>query len=141
MVNIINDKPMRPIKFKAIRKDNGEWVFGSYHFSADGQHHYILAMEKLLLDYPIYYLHLPEVNEVLPETVCQYTGRQEIFESDFVTVEDGADGLPQEMKAGKYVVKYSELHCAFLLEQLDGLNAVIFDESSIYTVTGNIHNP
>ena len=121
---------MRPIKFKAIRKDNGEWVEG-YYFTFNGKEKDCAYIEN----------GNGNAIHVLPETVCQYTGRQEIFEWDFVTVEDGADGLPQEMKAGRYVVKYSELECAFFLEQLDGQHAIMFDETSIYAVTGNIHNP
>lgn len=123
---------MRPIKFKAIRKDNGELVEGNLIIRSDGTCAIVIC-ENIECGLQVWH-------EVLPETVCQYTGRQDIFESDFVTLEDGADGMPQEMKAGRYVVKYSELECAFFLEQLDGQHAIMFDESSICTVTGNIHN-
>lgn len=91
----------------------------------------------------------------IPETVddgkttvyMDYIGRKDIlgqyiFEGDIVDVESTADGLTQEMKDGIYVVKYSVIDCAFVLEQLDGKSGVCFDECMQLTVVGNIYeNP
>ena len=69
---------MREIEFKAIRKDNGKWVYGYFFKSWDN----------------CYILHgtvngVPVMVEVIPETVCQWTGLLDkhgvkIFESDIV---------------------------------------------------------
>lgn len=67
---------MREIEFKAKRVDNGEWVFGYFFKSWDN----------------CYILHgtvngVPVMVEVIPETVCQWTGLLDkhgvkIFEGD-----------------------------------------------------------
>lgn len=70
----------REIKFKAKRKDNSEWVYGYYvkvkHFLGLRYLHYIVDEEQ-------------NYTEVIPETVCQYTGLDDknsvkMFEGDII---------------------------------------------------------
>lgn len=95
------------------------------------------------------------ISNQLPETVDDgetivymgYIGRKDIlgqyiFEGDIVDVESTADGFPHKMKDGRYVIKYSVIDCAFILEQLDEKSGVCFDECMAITVVGNIYeNP
>ena len=54
---------MREILFKAIRKDNGKWIEGFY-----------LKNGKSFIYKPSKDLYLLVQKEVIPETLCQYTG-------------------------------------------------------------------
>jgi hypothetical protein len=133
------------IKFRGWRTDGKGWAIGTYHYSNDGKYHYILNREKFnerpdengVKGMDEMCLFKVEVAIVTPESVGQYTGRQNIYKGDIVDVEDGADGLPDEMKAGRYIVKWDDLVCVFYLETMDGKNGIPFDETSIYTVVGN----
>lgn len=65
---------MRKILFKAQRVDGKGWVEGYYYLDKEYNTHYL--MNEL------------ESTEVIPETVCQYTGLNDkngkrIFENDF----------------------------------------------------------
>lgn len=55
----------REIEFRGKRIDNGEWVYGGYHW--DGAFPFIIATEG---DFCVFY-------GVIPETVGQYTGRKD----------------------------------------------------------------
>lgn len=59
---------MREILFKAKRIDNGEWVEGNYVKKYDllGKKHLILYVDN--------YVRW-EYAEIIPETLCQFTGR------------------------------------------------------------------
>ncbi len=78
------------IKFRGWRTDGGGWVYGYYVKDPIGKSR-------------IYWQPFEEATSntyhfITPESVGQYTGRQNIFKDDIVDVEDGADGLPEEMK-------------------------------------------
>ena len=64
---------MREILFKAKRKDNGKWVEGYYQKRYD-----LLGNEEyLIFDADSYTVW--EYAEIDPETLCQFTGRCDIY--------------------------------------------------------------
>lgn len=87
---------MREILFKAKRKDNGYWIEGGYA-EHDGKIFIVIWVRYIPdtrdWDTADYYENNPHYNsslvEVIPETVCQYTGMtdrdgKKIFENDIV---------------------------------------------------------
>ena len=66
---------MKKILFKAKLISTGEWVEGSYHYSNDNKHHYILNLEKFLeRDSDEMAMHKQEVHIVDGDTVVQING-------------------------------------------------------------------
>lgn len=63
---------MREILFKAKRLDNGEWVEGYYLNIAKIKH--FIFTGKIKLDGALRCVIAPELTEVDPNTICQYTG-------------------------------------------------------------------
>ena len=87
----------RQILFKAKRKDNGEWVEGGY-FSEP------YTDKKFIICWNSFGLGFNEFIEVLPDTICQYTGLtdkngKKIWENDIAYIR--SSGL-----SGYGVVKY-----------------------------------
>jgi len=64
----------REIKFRGKRIDNGEWVYGTYHYSNDNNNHYILSRECFIEIDSRQTLHSKEVSNVVQESVGQSTG-------------------------------------------------------------------
>ncbi len=82
---------MRPIKFKAQRVSDGEWVEGSYiRLVVYGvMKHFILPANGLMFDDVLLKDILIEID---PNTLCQFTGlvdidRVEVYEHDIIMTE------------------------------------------------------
>ena len=90
--------------------------------------------------------HIIHWCRIHPETVGQFIGRfteseKKIFEGDIIFVDDlGVGGYPHEMKSGTYKVVWNNIEAMFMLELLDGSDGVTFDECSVYSIIGNVHD-
>ena len=121
---------MREILFRGKRKENGYWIDGGFceyrNFSGEQVYNII---------------HNGYSNEVIPETVGQYTGLTDkngtkIFEGDIVE-----DFIPFNMglyDTNKYLVEYSDSLCGFKpFCESDHYGDTIIEQCKII---GNIHD-
>ena len=85
----------REILFKAKRKDNGEWVEGYYLNIAKINR--FICTGKIKLDGVVKGIIAPEMYEIDPDTICQYTGLtdKEIWENDILRNKKGDIGVVQ----------------------------------------------
>jgi len=132
----------REIKFRGLDfKIKGYWHYGTYHYSNNSKHHYILSREKFnILNDEFLYLHEQEVSSVLQESVSQYIGLKdkngkEIYEGDVIVWDDGS----------KYKVEWHEdIAVFFLASTHNGTNDCGFDQvtSTEFEIISNIYeNP
>ena len=128
---------MREFLLRGKRTDNGEWVYGYYtkarYFLNKKEMHIIF--EPDVEAFP--HCEFTGYEEVLPETVGQYTGLTDkngvkIFEGDIVSLVKH-DGL---------IYKVVYVPCRYELVNSKGVNCFVLDiyKSENIEVIGNIHD-
>ena len=143
---------MREILFRGKRTDNGEWVEGFY-----SKANYYLNEKEIHIIFPLDVKALPrceftEYEDVIPETVGQYTGLtdkngRKIFEGDIVRLTDEHN----EMEWTAVVVfgnpngDYNWGWQLNAIEEFDGNKDILLwvdmDESGAYCeIIGNIYD-
>ena len=129
---------MREILFRGKRKDNGEWVEGYlFHQQQDG------GLDVCIGCDPITANDYSEINNeyyrVIPKTVGEFTGKQDIddnrtFQDDILAFDNGAGYIH------KGVVKWDGDDCGYYID-VDGFpirfNAILRWGGK---VVGNIHD-
>ena len=103
---------MREILFKAKRLDNGEWVEGYYLNIAKINH--FICTGKIKLDGALKGIIAPEMYEIDPDTLCQYTGitdksGQKIWENDVLRGHGNEKDLSKAVFGGFYVIDVETL--------------------------------
>ena len=105
---------MREIIFKAKRKDSGEWVEGYYLNIAKINR--FICTGKIKLDGAVKGIIAPEMYEIDPDTICQYTGLtdkngQKIWENDILELqdEDGYFTCEWEEDTARFVMNGDEI--------------------------------
>ena len=106
----------REILFKAKRKNNGEWVEGYYLNIAKINR--FICTGKIKLDGAVKGIIAPEMYEIDPDTICQFTGLtdkngKKIWENDILRYSYDYDGSPflkdgEEIKYRAGAVFWSE---------------------------------
>ena len=130
---------MREILFRGNRKDNGEWFEGCLLYDEENNEAFIA---KHFEDKSGYF------NEVIPETVGQYTGLidkngKKIFEGDIVLFEDECPSNYEyhdctEMRCG--AIEYGD-NCFYITNRIAvTMEDLIYDGKLDVEVIGNIHD-
>ncbi len=138
---------MREIKFRGIRVDNGEWVYGYYvvvekdHID-EGRRHYIVT--------PACFLSADDCcpnrrgmytfqREVIPETVGQSIG---LKASDDKTEVYQGDIMQQKKSEWRFVVEWSDFRARYILQGIGNVLKQDIGFCEVCERVGNIHqNP
>ena len=133
---------MRTIKFRGQHWKTGEWEYGYYCVTNEGDH-LIGTVDILSQDMSICDLLFTQVN---PETVGQFTGLhdkdgKEIYEGDVIDVCNGSiNGVPW-MDQSPHVVRwrgYGSYDTCRFLRAKDGSD--LSDSTHWRQIVGNIHD-
>ena len=134
---------MREILFKAKRKDNGEWVEGNLihrtkYYGDDADDYFILEGGEFASDY--YFDH-----EVIPETICQYTGLTDkngnrIWENDIVRYQFDNDDCPFPNKHTEKIIGrifFSDFRASFSITAGENGSSMLNNDLFKYVQNGN----
>ena len=150
---------MREILFRGKRTDNGEWVYGDLIRHYENQRRFI-AREQMAYttrDCGIERIISENYNEVIPETVGQYTGLKDkngakIFEGDILKGHKTHFDLfgVATVKIGEYIdSKLRDIDlgenkditlCGVFITLNFGDLSISSEETQMYEVIGNIHD-
>lgn len=132
---------MREVLFRGKRSDTGEWVYGYYSVdticSIDGEYlaPVIRPVPKQVYD--------DTWNEILPDTVCEYTGLNDcngkkIFEGDILSFQH-----PFQNRHGIYIVSFISggFNCEkFYQSHFDNPCDAFSEGTEYFKVIGNIYD-
>ena len=135
---------MREIKFKAKKIINGEWVYGDLVINTETGTYRIFSnfanvIHGDITDNGLHYCS-GQLNEVYPETVCQYTGMKDkkgkkVYEGDIVRF---CDDSPY---CSDYTIKYDDERLIWIADGVGDFMEDLWELGEDYVkVIDNIHD-
>ena len=131
---------MREIKFKAIRKDNGKWVYGDLIHGVNHKFGKTYILPVVGGVQPLSGCDPLDGYEVYPETICQFTELKdkngvEIYEGDIVRF---CDDPPY---CSDYTIKYDDERLIWIADGVGDFMEDLWELGENYVkVIGNIHD-